>query len=100
MRLLAIVILAMVPSAASAATPLRTARDMPLFNPDAKAGVNCPPISRFEASRRGGRIAPRHLDELPGADLYKAVYRHVGGCNVPIIVRFNIGRSEMGSAKR
>lgn len=100
MRLLAIVILVLASSAATAAAPARSARDMPLYNPDASAGVNCPPISRFEASRRGGRLAPRHLDELPGADLYKAVYRHVGGCNVPIIVRFNIGRSEMGSAKR
>ena len=100
MRLLAIVILALAPSAATAGAFAHPARDMPLYNPDANASVNCPPISRYEASRRGGRLVPRHLDELPGADLYKAVYRHVGGCNVPIIVRFNIGRSEVGSAKR
>jgi hypothetical protein len=99
-RLLAIVILAWVPSAAAAGALAQPARGMPLYNPDANASANCPPISRYEASRRGGRLAPRHLDELPGADLYAAVYRHVGGCNVPIIVRFNIGRSEAGSAKR
>lgn len=100
MRLLAIIILASAPSAAEAASYAHPAREMPLYNPDANAGATCPPISRFEASRRGGKPSLRHLDELPGADLYKAVYRHVGGCNDPIIVRFNIGRSEPGSAKR
>ena len=98
MRLLAIVLLASVPSAAFAASP-SPARDMPVINPDAGEQMNCPPISRYEASRRGGRLTPRHLDELPGADLYKAVYRHVGGCNVPIIVRYNFGRSGAGSGK-
>lgn len=100
MRLLAIIILASAPGSISAAASTQPARDMPLYNPDANASANCPPISRYEASRRAGRLAPRHLDELPAADLYKAVYRHVGGCNVPIIVRFNIGRSQVGSAKR
>ena len=100
MRLLAIAILTMVSSTSLAAAEPRPARDMPIFNPDPRAGLNCPPISRYEAARRGGRLAPRHLDELPGADLYKAVDRHVGGCNVPIIVRFNIGRSQVGSTKR
>ena len=100
MRLLAIVILASLPSATFAGAPPRPARDMPLFNPDANERVNCPPISRYEAFRRGGKLSPQHLDELPGADLYKAVYRHVGECNVPIIVRFNIGRSGTGSTRR
>ena len=100
MRLLAIIILASASASAFAAAPAHPARDMQVINPDANSRANCPPISRFEASRRGGRLGLRHLDELPGADLYKAVYRHVGGCNLPIIVRFNIGRSEMGSAKR
>jgi hypothetical protein len=99
LRLLAIVLLASVSGAALAAAP-RPALDTPALNPDANERTNCPPTSRYEASRRGGRLTPRHLDELPAADLYKAVYRHVGGCNVPIIVRFNIGRSEMGSGKR
>jgi hypothetical protein len=98
-RLLEIAMMASLSSATLAGASPRAPRDMPLFNPDAES-VNCPPISRYEASRRSGRLVPRHLDELPDADLYKAVYRHVGGCNVPIIVRFNIGRSEMGSAKR
>jgi hypothetical protein len=96
-RLLAIVLLASIPGAVFAAAP----RAMPMFSRDASTRASCPPISRYEVSRRGGKLAPRHLDELPAADLYKAVYRHVGGCNVPIIVRYNFGsRSEMGSGKR
>lgn len=100
MRLLAIVLLIMLQSAGSAATS-RPARNMPVLNPDAGAPASCPPISRYETARRGGKLGPHHLDELPGADLYKAVYRHVGRCNVPIIVRYNIGgKSEMSSGKR
>jgi len=75
-----------------------SARTTPIFNPDA-SGANCPPIGRDVVSRRGGKLSPRHLDELPAADLYKAVYRRIGGCNVPIIVRYHIGRSGAGSGK-
>jgi len=99
MRLLAIVLLASFPGALFAAAP-RPPLAMPIFNPDANAPAHCPPISRYEASRRSGKLSPRHLDELPAADLYKAVYRHVGDCNVPIIVRYNIGRSAPASGKR
>jgi hypothetical protein len=92
MRLLAIVLLIMLQSAGFAAAS-RPARSMPVLNPDAGAPERCPPISRSETARRSGKLGPHHLDELPGADLYKAVYRHVGRCNVPIIVRNNIGGS-------
>jgi len=69
----------------------RQAGQMPVINPDGPFSEICPPTSRYEAARRGGRLAPRHLDELPGADMYKAVYRHVGACQVPIITRYDIG---------
>src|SRR4051812_46438205 len=101
MRLVPIAIaLLTISSAASSATP-QPARAMPLINPDASAPANCPPISRYEASRRGGKLAPRPLGELPGADLYKAVLRHIGRCNVPIVVQYDIGGpSEGASGKR
>lgn len=100
MRLLTIVLLASIPGAGFAAAP-RPARDMPIIDPDASARINCPPISRYGASRRGGKPALRHLDELPGADLYLAVDRHVGNCNAPIIVRYDIGgKSKEGSSRR
>lgn len=54
--------------------------------------AKCPPISRYEAARRGGKLAPDLLDQLPTADVYKAVYRRVGGCVAPIIVRYGVGR--------
>ncbi|HEX3424451.1 MAG TPA: hypothetical protein VHS33_13775 [Sphingomicrobium sp.] len=100
MRLLAIVLFASVPSAGLAAAP-RPPGHAQIIDPDAGAQADCPPISRYEASRRGDRLVFRHLDELPGADLYKAVYRHVGSCSVPIIVRYNLGRSsKQHSGKR
>ncbi|HYX47092.1 MAG TPA: hypothetical protein VE820_09770 [Sphingomicrobium sp.] len=58
----------------------------------ASASAQCPPISRYEAAKRGGKLKPDLLTELPTADLYKAVYRRVGGCIAPVIVRFGVGR--------
>jgi hypothetical protein len=52
----------------------------------------CPPMSRYEAARRGGKLNPQFLDELPAADVYKAVYRRIGGCIAPVIVRYGVGR--------
>ena len=82
---------AMLAATAGAAAPSRSAGQMPVLNPEAAAPRDCPPTSRYEAARRGGPLTLRHLDELPGADMYKAVYRHIGGCQAPIIVRFDIG---------
>jgi hypothetical protein len=75
------------------------ARDMPVHNPNAGAPSTCPPTSRYEAARRGGKLPPSLLGELPGADLYKAVYRRIGGCEVPIIVRYDVGASSQGAAR-
>lgn len=67
------------------------ARDMPVLNPNAGAPKTCPATSRYEAARRGGKLPPSLLNQLPAADAYNAVYRRVGGCEVPVIVRYNIG---------
>jgi len=91
MRLLLLGALLMAPAyAASAPSP---AGDMPVIKPgpansDAR---ECPPTSRFHAARRDGKLYPRRLDELPMADAYAAVYRHIGKCEAPVIVRFGIG---------
>jgi hypothetical protein len=69
----------------------RPARDMPVVNPNAGAPANCPPTSRYEAARRGAKLPPSLLNQLPAADMYNAVYRRVGDCEVPIIVRYNVG---------
>jgi len=78
-------------TAAGAAAPSKRAGDMPVVNPNAGAPRDCPPTSRYEAARRGGRLGARRLNELPAADMYKAVYRHIGRCEAPIIVGYGIG---------
>lgn len=53
--------------------------------------TDCPPVSRFHASRKAGKIAPQKLTELPSADAYRAVLRSDGRCQVPVIVKYNVG---------
>ena len=84
---------------APAATP-QPARDMPVINPHAGTPANCPATSRYEAARRGGKLPRSLLGELPGADLYMAVDRHVGRCNVPLITRYDIGGSSRAVSGR
>jgi hypothetical protein len=67
------------------------AGDMPTFNPKAGEPANCPATSRYEAARRGKALRAQKLDELPAADAYRAVYRHIGRCEAPIIVKYGIG---------
>jgi len=83
-------ILGTLTAAAPAPSPL-PAGNMPVLNPNGDAAGICPATSRYEAARRGGKLPRSLLGELPAADLYKAVYRRVGGCEVPIIVRYDIG---------
>ena len=90
MRLL-ILALALSPPASALPADSRPARDMPVIDPNAGAPANCPPTSRYEAARRGGKLPPSLLNQLPAADMYNAVYRRVGDCEVPIIVRYNVG---------
>jgi hypothetical protein len=66
------------------------AGDMPLINPKAGQPANCPATSRYEAARRGKTPKAQKLGELPDADLYKAVYRRIGRCEAPIIVKYGV----------
>lgn len=43
------------------------------------------------AVERGKGPPMKKLNELPPANAYKAVYRQIGGCEVPVIVRYNVG---------
>src|SRR5437764_9613764 len=96
MRLLILTAAALsVASSASAAETYAT-RNMPVQNPNAGSPSTCPPTSRYEAARRGGKLPRSLLNELPAADLYLSVYRKIGGCEVPIIVRYNVGGSGGG----
>ena len=66
------------------------AGDMPMINPKANQPASCPATSRYEASRRGKTPKAQRLTELPDADMYKAVYRRIGRCEAPIIVKYGV----------
>jgi hypothetical protein len=55
---------------------------------------SCPATSRYEASRRGKSPKAQKLTELPPADAYLTVWRKVGACEAPIIVRYHVGSSQ------
>lgn len=90
MRLFAGITVLLAATGAAAADLSVPIGDMPVFNPSGGPKA-CPPISRFEAMKPVGRLAPQTLDQLPAADLYKAVYRRIGGCVVPIITGHGFG---------
>ena len=66
------------------------AADMPIVNPREGQPASCPATSRYEAARRSKPPMAQKLNELPDADAYKAVYRHIGRCEAPVIVRFGV----------
>jgi len=76
----------------AAAASAEPTGDLPLMNPKAAEPATCPATSRYEASGRNKKPRAQRLDELPDADLYLAVYRHIGRCEVPIIVKYGVGR--------
>jgi len=98
MRLLVLALVLSVGSSGYAA-PTTRARQTPVINPNGPASAICPPTSRYEAARRGGKLPPSLLTELPGADMYNAVYRKVGGCEVPMIVRYDVGGTVSGNRR-
>ena len=74
-------------AAAASAQPIG---DMPIINPRAGEPGTCPATSRYEASRLGKTPKARKLNELPDADVYRAVYRRIGKCEAPIIVKYGV----------
>ena len=74
---------------AAAASPAPIG-DMPVINPKAGQPANCPATSRYEASGRGKTPRAQKLNELPDADVYLTVYRKIGRCEAPIIVKFGV----------
>jgi hypothetical protein len=65
--------------------------DMPVIAPAGPSSDKCPPTSRYHAVKGKGPLMGRKLNELPAADHYKAVYRRIGECEVPIIAGYNVG---------
>ncbi len=58
--------------------------------PASVAAANCPRTTSHYAVRPGQRVKPRKLTDLPQANAYAAVFRHIGGCEVPVVVRYGI----------
>jgi hypothetical protein len=56
-----------------------------------KALDKCPKTTTYQAYNNGKVGQPRKLAELPGAHQFAAVVRKVNGCEVPLIVRYNVG---------
>ena len=76
---------------ALALTAASPAAEMPVINPKANQPEGCPATSRYEVSHRGKTPKAQRLNELPDADAYRAVYRRVGGCEIPVIVKYRVG---------
>jgi len=54
------------------------------------SAANCPQTSSYLADAngvyRGNGLAPKKLNQLPPAVGYKAVYRKIGDCEVPMTI--------------
>jgi hypothetical protein len=53
--------------------------------------ANCPRATAMHASGPARPVKPQKLADLPPANAYKAVYRLVRGCEVPMVVTYGIG---------
>jgi hypothetical protein len=84
MRLLLLAAAAMIAAPSGAA---------PVKSPQAKAPASaiCQRTTSYQAVFRNNSVQPQKLTELPPANLYAAVYRLVNGCEVPLVVRYNVG---------
>ena len=90
MRLLLATVLALSSTSASAAALLNApaAKD-----PALEAVAKCKQASaHYYAYRDGKVIKPHKLTELPPANAYVAIVRNDGRCEIPVIVRYNMGR--------
>ena len=60
-------------------------------SPSVAKSQTCPQTTAVHAWARDKKLTPRKLGELPPANAYKAVYRKIGDCEVPVIVRYGVG---------
>ena len=84
MRLLLVALIACAPAAATAASS-QDRTHKPFAKP-----ANCPQTANHYAWQRGKAMKPHKLTELPDANVYAAVYRHIWGCEVPVVVKYGI----------
>ena len=87
MRLLIAILLSIAPTAAGAAS-------LPgpqLAKPPPASTAGCRRITPYYAYRESRPLKPHNLNELPPAHAFSAVFREIGGCEAPIVIRYSIG---------
>ena len=52
---------------------------------------DCPQATSHHAVEPGKPVRLQKLGELPPANLYAAVWRHDGKCEVPMIIKYGVG---------
>ena len=89
MRLLLVALIALMPAGAGAAAleNAPSAKDSAATHPDKCKQTG----AHYYAYREGEPLKPKKLTELPPANAYIAIVRNDGRCEVPVIVRYNMG---------
>ena len=84
--------LLLVAVAASIASPAAAVSVQAPRQPSATdaVGPRCPQTTSIYAYKTGKPVKPQKLGKLPDANAYSAVLRHIGGCEVPIVVRYGV----------
>jgi hypothetical protein len=88
MRLLLVAALALIPGSAGAVATPSPATAKKALPP---ASADCPRTTSYYAYRDGEKLKPQKLGQLPPANAYAAVFRHIGRCEVPIVVKYGVG---------
>ena len=78
-----LVVAAFAPAALAAPAPAGLARPAP----------HCPNPPLVHLVRPGQPATVHRLTDLPPANMFLSVYRRVGGCVVPVIAGYGIGRT-------
>ena len=87
MRLLVAAVLTLLPAGAGAVA----LQNAPVGRAPPPGSAGCPQTTSYYAYRDGGPIKPHKLSELPPANVYSAVFRRIGGCEVPLVVKYGVG---------
>ena len=89
MHMLAVALLMLLEGAAGAAAgrpvPVVASRLPPPSSPD------CPQTTSYHAFDPARPVKPQKLGELPPANVYAAMWRHDGKCEVPMVIKFGVG---------
>jgi hypothetical protein len=88
MRLLAVVVLILSSTAASA---VALPKGSVVIGAQPPGSDTCPQTTGYYAFRSGEPLQPRKLTELPPANAYAAIYRRIGRCEVPLVVKYGVG---------